>query len=277
MLLLQADPTKVETVQEVLARAAAKGLLAGIVAPTGKTRKKGKRRKKRTGNESGNGRGEEGEEGEEEYSEDEKEKGKQGKRRKRKGVKGAKGKVSQLAKQASRSGAAAKHLDKEHKKKKVNERRSKPRKIPRLTLNLISSPKPSSPLSSITALAHRLSQNSAIKSTQGAQSSNFPAAPPPPRGQVGGAKQVKKSSVKAEKPTKDVSAAARPSMIKEAKVSKGEPGHTGCTLPPVTALSHSAHCSGTSSGSSVSQHPGIPSSGSHPVSPSTSLFSLPGL
>lgn len=291
LLLLQADPTKVETVQEVLARAAAKGLLAGVVAQTSKTRKKGKRRKKQTGNESANGQSEECEEHEdrlEEYSEENEEKGKQGKRKKkRRGVKGGKGKVSQLAKQASRSGAAPKQQDKEHKKKKVSERkgpaRSKPRKIPRLTLTLISSPKPSSPLSSITALAHRLSQNSTIKSPQGAHPSDPTAARPPLPARSGAAKQVKKPSAKAEKTLKDDCQAARPSMGEEAKVSKGEPSQTRCILPPVTTLSRCSLSSGSSSSgsSSVSQHHTDAGSDSRlglgQVSPSTSFISLPGL
>lgn len=279
LLLLQADPTKVETVQEVLARAAATGLLAGIVAPPSKTRKKGRRRKKQAAaNESGNGESEQGEEhgdGVEGCSEEDKEKGRQGKRRKKR--KGTKGKVSQLAKQASRSGAAPKHQDKERRKKKVSERkgpgRSKPRKIPRLTLTLISSPKPSSPLSSITALAHRLSQNGGIKSTQGAHPSKPSAARPPPPARAGAAEQMKKKSVKAEKIPKADSEAAR--------ASKAKASQAGCILPPVTALSHSARSSSssttTSSGSSVSQRPAAVCSDSHQVSPSTSLISLPGL
>lgn len=287
-LMLQADPTKVETVQDVLARAAAKGLLGGIVAPPSKKGKKGKRRKKQTGNESGNGQSEEGEEhedGEEGCGEEDKEKGKRGKRRrKRRAVKGGKGKVSQLAKQAGRSAAAPRHQDKEHKKKKVNERRgparSKPRKIPRLTLTLISSPKPSSPLSSITALAHRLSQNAAIKSPQGAHLSDPSTIRPPPPDHRGAAKQVKKPSARVEKTLKDECKAARPSVAETAKASGGEPSLAACVLPPVTPPSR---CSlSNSSGSSVSQHPATnagPDSrlGLGQVSPSTSFISLPGL
>ncbi|KAK5926671.1 hypothetical protein CgunFtcFv8_022222 [Champsocephalus gunnari] len=43
----QADPTKVETVHDVLARAAAKGLLGGIIPELSKTNKKGKSKKNR--------------------------------------------------------------------------------------------------------------------------------------------------------------------------------------------------------------------------------------
>lgn len=285
LLILQADPTKVETVQEVLARAAAKGLLAGIVAPTSKVRKKGRRRKKQTGNESGNEQSEEvkeHEDGAEGYSEEDNKKGKQRKRRKkRRDVKGGKGKVSQLAKLA-RSGAAPKQEDKEHKKKKVSERkgptRSKPRKIPRLTLTLISSPKPSSPLSTITALAHRLSQNGATKSPQGGHPGDPTTARPLLPARCSASKQVKKPSVKAEKTPKDDCKAARPSMAKEAKASKGELSQTDCILPPVTTLSHCSLSSGGSS-STVSQHPADAGSDSQLglVSPSTSFMSLPGL
>lgn len=244
-----------ETVQEVLARAAAKGLLGGIVVQPSKTGKKGKRRKNRTGsapskhlssrsqegqtgNEFGSGQteaAEEHEDGEGECSEDDKEEDKRGKRKKkRRGLKGSKGKVNQLAKQTNRSAVVSKHQDKDHKKRKANpsnQKRShtktKPRKIPRLTLTLISSPKPSSPLSSITALAHKLSQNAAIKSQQVTQSSNpSNTCPSPPAHRVA-SKQVKKQSVQPEravKTMKDTPKPERPSRAAEKVVRGGDGG-----------------------------------------------------
>lgn len=311
-MLLQADPTKVETVQEVLARAAAKGLLGGIVVQPSKTGKKGKRRKNRTGSapskhlssrsqegQTGNEVGsrqteaaEEHEDGEGECSEDDKEEDKRGKRRKkRRGLKGSKGKVNQLAKQTNRSAAVSKHQDKDHKKRKANPSKqkrsptkSKPRKIPRLTLTLISSPKPSSPLSSITALAHKLNQNAAIKSQQVTQSSNpSNACPSPPTHRVA-SKQVKKQSVqpeRAEKTLKDTPKLERPSRA-AAKVVRRQIG--GLTedaskpadfvLPPISSPSHSSLSS--RSASTISQRP---SGGPQlvQISPSTSFMSLPGL
>lgn len=311
-MLLQADPTKVETVQEVLARAAAKGLLGGIVVPSSKTGKKGKRRKNRTGsapskhlssrsqegqtgNEFGSGQteaAEEHEDGEGECSEDDKEEEKRGKRRKkRKGLKGSKGKVNQLAKQTNTSAAVSKHQDKDQKKRKANpshQKRShtknKPRKIPRLTLTLISSPKPSSPLSSITALAHKLSQNAAIKSQQVTQSSNPSNARPSPPAHRVASKQVKKQSVQPEgavKTMKDTPKPERPSRAAAKVVRRQIEGVTedaskpaDFVLPPISSPSHSSLSS--RSASSISQRP---SGGPQlvQISPSTSFMSLPAL
>lgn len=316
-MLLQADPTKVETVQEVLARAAAKGLLGRIVVQPSKTGKKGKRRKNRsglapskhlssrsqegqTGNEFGSGRTEAAEEhegGEGEYSEDDKEddkeEDKRGKRRKkRRGLKGSKGRVNQLAKQTNGSAAVSKHQDKDHKKRKANpsnqkshtHTKNKPRKIPRLTLTLISSPKPSSPLSSITALAHKLSQNAAIKSQQVTQSSNPSNACLSPPAHCVASKQVKKQSVQPEgavKTMKDTPKPERPSRAAPKVVRRQIEGVTEDTskpadfvLPPISSPSHSSLRS--RSASSISQHlSGGPQLVQ--ISPSTSFMSLPGL
>ncbi|XP_054634391.1 putative methyltransferase NSUN7 [Dunckerocampus dactyliophorus] len=124
----QADPTKVETVQEVLARAAAKGLLDGLF-PEQPKEKKGKSKKNPEGDsEQGKDQSEE-----EVKGEGEEEKGGQRKRKKRR-----KRKIKQ-------SKTVPKHHSTSHKKKTHYRKRTvknKARKIPRLTLTLISSTKP---------------------------------------------------------------------------------------------------------------------------------------
>ncbi|XP_077426869.1 putative methyltransferase NSUN7 [Vanacampus margaritifer] len=126
----QADPTKVETVQEVLARAAAKGLLDGLFPATGK---KSKSKKNPVGHSEGEDKGEREVKGDEEGKE-----GRRKKKRKRK-IKPKHGKV--VSKQPSTD-------HKKERKKKVTtqthgkRRKCKARKIPRLTLALISSSKP---------------------------------------------------------------------------------------------------------------------------------------
>ncbi|KAM4595690.1 putative methyltransferase NSUN7 [Fundulus diaphanus] len=181
----QADPTKVETVQDVLARAAAKGLLGGFVPEPSKTGKKGKSRKKRAasatskppspssqegpeGQEVGGGQdpappsehGEEKEEGDFKGGE-ENAAGMQDDKTKAEKKKKRKSKRNQ--KQTKGDTAGLKHPPKGQKKKakkKANQSQqanSKPRRIPRLTLTLMSADKPSRHLSPITALAHKIS------------------------------------------------------------------------------------------------------------------------
>ncbi|XP_041837880.1 putative methyltransferase NSUN7 [Melanotaenia boesemani] len=195
----QADPTKVETVQDVLARAVAKGLLGDINPDPSKTSKKGKSKKNRAASatsqpsspssqerlaeaELENGQRPDDsstneEDKEEEVLQDKEEKvgemddDKGGKKKRRKRM------AKRHPKQTKNAATAQKHQSKSHKmkptKKKENQSqnkrqqmRSKPRRIPRLTLALISSAKPSSQLSPITALAHKISGNQVIKSQQ---------------------------------------------------------------------------------------------------------------
>ncbi|KAK5899565.1 hypothetical protein CesoFtcFv8_009029 [Champsocephalus esox] len=187
----QADPTKVETVHDVLARAAAKGLLGGIIPELSKTNKKGKSKKNRAASASSKPSSPSGREGqlgegekpvapsqhEEKKGEDvEEEKGEDEGGKRKKGLKGSKRKVKGRTKQTNRT-TAPKHQPNSNKKKsdkvKVSQShhkrrptKTKRRRIPRLTLTLISSAKPSRHLSPITALAHKLSNNATIQSQQ---------------------------------------------------------------------------------------------------------------
>lgn len=179
-LYFQADPTKVESVQDVLARAAAKGLFGGIISEPSKPAKKSKRKKKRiassTSRPSSPSSQEEPEaaeisdgidpappsededkEGEEKEGEENEAEGKDSKT---KSEKKKKRKSKRNQKQSS-DAASLKNQAKGQKKKakrKVNpSQHSKPRRIPRLTLTLMSAEKPSRHLSPITALAHKIS------------------------------------------------------------------------------------------------------------------------
>nr|XP_040042321.1 putative methyltransferase NSUN7 isoform X1 [Gasterosteus aculeatus aculeatus] len=200
----QADPTKVETIHDVLARAAAKGLLGGILPEQSKPGKRGKRRKngiasagskpsspssqeRQTGSNAANGedpdaasehngeRGECGEEGKEGERG-----GKCGKKKKLKGTKHkAKGQTkgtNEASKQNHKS------RTKKSTKTNVNQshvKRQRPRRIPRLTLSLMSSSKSSNHLHPITALAHKLRNGPTIKSQQADLSGPSPGRPKP--------------------------------------------------------------------------------------------------
>ncbi|KAK7929247.1 hypothetical protein WMY93_005642 [Mugilogobius chulae] len=164
----QADPTKVETVQDVLARAAAKGLLGGILPEQSKPSKKGKGKK----SQQADGHNEPGAEGsgdaeDEEDLADEEDEEKNNKSnkvgKKKKGGKGHKGK--------SNSKSLSKGSKKKVKKKKVNQGKRKPRRIPRLTLSLMSSAKASARLSLITPLVKKLKDNKALITTSSETSS----------------------------------------------------------------------------------------------------------
>ncbi|KAM8879333.1 putative methyltransferase NSUN7 [Spinachia spinachia] len=199
----QADPTKVETIHDVLARAAAKGLLGGFLPEPSKTGKRGRRRKdgigsagskpsspssqeRQTGSDAVNGEdpdaaseheGKGGECGEEGKEEDQG--GKGGK--KKRALKGTKQKAKR---QTNRTSDASKQNLKSRTKKstktKVNQshlKRQRPRRIPRLTLTLMSSSKASKHLYPITALAHKLSNGPTMKSPQADFSSRSPGRP----------------------------------------------------------------------------------------------------
>ncbi|XP_062420718.1 putative methyltransferase NSUN7 [Pungitius pungitius] len=202
----QADPTKVETIHEVLARAAAKGLLGGILPEQSKSGKKGRRRKngmgsagskpsspssqeRQAGSDAVNGedpdaasehdgkRGECGEEGKEE------DRGGKGGKKKR-ALKGTKLKAKG---QTNRTHEASKQNLKSRTKKstksKANQshlKRQRPRRIPRLTLTLMSSSKASNHLYPIAALAHKLSSGPTLESQQADFSGPSPGRPKPP-------------------------------------------------------------------------------------------------
>ncbi|XP_033949546.1 putative methyltransferase NSUN7 [Pseudochaenichthys georgianus] len=276
----QADPTKVETVHDVLARAAAKGLLGGIIPELSKTNKKGKSKKNRAASASSKPSSPSGREGqlgegekpvapsqhEEKKGKDvEEEKGEDEGGKRKKGLKGSKRKVKGRTKQTNRT-KAPKHQPNSNKKKsdkvkvsqshhKRHPTKTKQRRIPRLTLTLISSAKPSRHLSPITALAHKLSNNATIQSQQNVFSPP-PSAPPAASKQVQrlnpepeGAEKTLKHTVRAERPFK-VSGNIRP---KEEEATEEVLTHTDVVLPPIC----SASCSSVSSrsGSSLSQRP----------------------
>ncbi|XP_072319734.1 putative methyltransferase NSUN7 [Eucyclogobius newberryi] len=166
----QADPTKVETVQDVLARAAAKGLLGGILPEQSKASKKGKGKKSHQAGshneQEAEGAGDaEDEEDQGEEDEGEKKDGKSNKvGKKKKGGKGHKGKAKQTKSQS-------KGAKKKVKKRKVDQSKQKPRRIPRLTLSLMSSANASARLSLITPLVKKLKDNTALTTTSSETSS----------------------------------------------------------------------------------------------------------
>ncbi|TDH16202.1 hypothetical protein EPR50_G00017200 [Perca flavescens] len=314
-LLFQADPTKVETVHDVLARAAAKGLLGGIIPEQSKTTKKGKSKKNRlaspsskpsspssqerqTGRELVNGvapseheekKGECGEEGEEEDKG-----GKRGK--KTRGLKGSKPKVKRRPKQTNRTTTVLKHYPKSHKKKsakrKVNQShlkrrltKSKPRRIPRLTLTLMSSEKPSNHLSPITALAHKLSKNATITSQQTVFSTFSPASPAPPAAPHAASKQVQKHNTEPERAAKTLKDGAKPENLFKAGGKVIRPKIEVATedvlkpadfvLPPISSPSSSSVSS--RSGSSLCQRRSRTSHSQLAQTSASSSVSLPGL
>ncbi|KAM6941647.1 putative methyltransferase NSUN7 [Lycodopsis pacificus] len=268
----QADPTKVETVHDVLARAAAKGLLGGIIPEQSKTGKRGKSRKNRVtsagskpsspssqgmqrGSEVVNGedpveasaheeeRGVCVEEGEEE------DKGEEGEK-KRRGLKGSKRKVKG---QTNRTTEVSKQNPNSRKKKStktnVNQSphkkqltRSKPRRIPCLTLTSMSAAKPSNHLSPITALAHKLSNSPTIKSQQ-TDFSTPSSARPAPAAPHAASKQVQRPSTELERAERTLKDAARPEIPLKARGKVARPRkedvlkHADVVLPPISSTS----------------------------------------
>ncbi|XP_029987848.1 LOW QUALITY PROTEIN: putative methyltransferase NSUN7 [Sphaeramia orbicularis] len=169
----QADPTKVETVQDVLARAAAKGLLGGIIPEQSKPGKKGKSKKSHqtAATSKPSSASSQGRSGTELMNEQDSEREEE------------EGKLKQHPKQ-TQVGTKSKTNKKKPKKKKVNYRRltkTKPRRIPRLTLSLMSFAKASARLSLITPLVKKLrdqqSRSDSPASAGKHPSSVHPAAP----------------------------------------------------------------------------------------------------
>uniref|UniRef100_A0AAV2LLZ5 Uncharacterized protein n=1 Tax=Knipowitschia caucasica TaxID=637954 RepID=A0AAV2LLZ5_KNICA len=174
-LIEEADPTKVETVQDVLARAAAKGLLGGILPEQSKLGKKGKGKKsQQAGSEQeaeGTGDAEDEELGDVEEGDRPDKSSNVGK--KKKAGKGHKGKASTRQSKSHSKG------DKKKVKKRIQGKR-KPRRIPRLTLSLMSSAKASARLSLITPLVKKLKDNTAmITSSETSSGSSTPATQQP--------------------------------------------------------------------------------------------------
>ncbi|XP_077380742.1 putative methyltransferase NSUN7 [Festucalex cinctus] len=125
----QADPTKVETVQEVLAKAAAEGLLDGLF-PAKQKKSKSKKNPVRRSKEEDKGEGEV--KGDEE--------GRHKKKRRKRKIKPTHSKVVSKQHSTGHNMRKKKVTTHTHRKKRIV--KSKARKIPRLTLALISSSKP---------------------------------------------------------------------------------------------------------------------------------------
>ncbi|XP_029138482.2 putative methyltransferase NSUN7 [Labrus bergylta] len=284
----QADPTKVETVQDVLARAAAKGLLGGILPEQSKTGKKGKSKKNRgasagskpsspsgqerqAGGESVSGKdGFTPSEQEEQKCENNEEEVNGGKKKK-----GQKRKGKQRLKQTYRSTTTVSKKKPTKKKAKRRLTKTKARRFPRLTLTLISSANPPKHLSPITALAHKLIDAPAVESKQTVFSTSSPARPAPPAA----SRQVQRQN--AVTTQKD---AAEPESrlklrgkvkLKEEVTAQNVSKLSDFVLPPIS-LPSSSSLSGRSVGSpsrrpSRSSHSQLPQ-----VSTSSSCVSLPG-
>lgn len=298
----------------MLARAVAKGLLGGVVPEESKKGKKEKRRKdhrdpadsRPSSPSSHDGEtGNEFEDGpdpvyatelDEKKGGDEREKGKGGKKR---GVKGRKQKVKRRPKQ---SAAVSKQHQKDSKKpvkKKLppqhrrHLRKRRARKIPRLTLSSISSAKPSGCFSTITALAHKLSQNVAIESQQTPHLSGRPPASRlesrtrplvshpgvsacPPASLPAATWRKKTDAGRAEKTLKTFKAGTSKPRSKAARPETEVTTQVGSeaadlVLPPISMPSHS---SGSKSGSSASRHHSQASRSMMSASSSLSLLGL---
>ncbi|XP_029356965.1 putative methyltransferase NSUN7 [Echeneis naucrates] len=298
----QADPTKVETVQDVLARAAAKGLLGEIFSEQSKPGKRGKSKKScavsadskppspsgQQTKELENGQdpvaspGNQEERGSEIFKgskdKDENQKGEEEK--KRRVLKGRKRKLKIRHKQTDRSPSLSKTHKKKSLKRKMNTDHNKhlrknKRRIPRLTLTLMSSAKPSIHLSPITALAHKLSDNATVKSQQSVFSSSSsagkhpsplcPASLPPPAApkevqrkdsQPRGAGKTLKDLAKPVSPFNPTRKVVRPEEVLRAAYA---------VLPPISSLSSCSLHSRSSSSlhhTSQSQHPEMSASSS---------------
>lgn len=284
-----------ETVHDVLARAAAKGLLGGIIPEQSKPVKKGKSTKNRAASASSRPSSPSSqerqaerdaatpsEERKGECSEEEKEEDKEGKGGKKKKKRGLNGRKQKVKRQKT------KHHPKGHKKKstkkKVNHSHHKRtkvklRRIPRLTLSLMSSAKPSSHLSPITAIAHKLSDSTTISTQQTVFGALSPARPAPPAA----SKQVRQNTQRAEKTLKDAAKPERPFKTRGQAVRPKTEGvkqvtqkPTDFTLPPISFPSPSSLNS--RGGSPLSRRPSRASNSQlAQMSTSSSSISLPAL
>eukprot|EP00064_Thunnus_orientalis_P003645 superscaffoldBa00000307_g3655 len=312
----QADPTKVETVQDVLARAAAKGLLGGIIPDQSKAGKKGKSKKNRaasatskhsspssqegpaqTGSELESGQDpvahsdheEEKGEGDVKCSVEEEEegntedKGGNGERKRR----GLKGRKRKLKRRSNRIPTVSKYLPKSHKKKPKKKKqahhkwhlqgptKSKPRRIPRLTLTFISSSaKPSTHLSPITAQDKSGTLTSAGKHPS-------PGRPAPLTAlHTSSKQQVQKQNTELERAEKTPKDTVKPGSLFKGHVKVVRPEKelkpAGFVLPPISSSTSSSLSS--SNGASPSQPPSTTLHTQHTItSASSSSVSLPSL
>ncbi|XP_044201456.1 putative methyltransferase NSUN7 [Thunnus albacares] len=312
----QADPTKVETVQDVLARAAAKGLLGGIIPDQSKAGKKGKSKKNRaasatskhsspssqegpaqTGSELESGQDpvahsdheEEKGEGDVKCSVEEEEegntedKGGNGERKRR----GLKGRKRKLKRRSNRIPTVSKYLPKSHKKKPKKKKqahhkwhlqgptKSKPRRIPRLTLTFISSSaKPSTHLSPITAQDKSGTLTSAGKHPS-------PGRPAPLTAlHTSSKQQVQKQNTEPERAEKTPKDTVKPGSLFKGHMKVVRPEKelkpAGFVLPPISSSTSSSLSS--SNGASPSQPPSTTPHTQHTItSASSSSVSLPSL
>ncbi|XP_041640016.1 putative methyltransferase NSUN7 [Cheilinus undulatus] len=299
----QADPTKVETVQDVLARAAAKGLLGGIISEQSKPGKKGKSKKTREASAGSKPSspssqerqmGEEGVSGKDQVtpSEQEEQNGEcnqegeekvvKGGKKKKKGLKGHKQKGKQRPKQTNRLTTVSKNHSQSHKKKptkgKAKRRltKTKQRRFPRLTLTLISSAKPPKHLSPITALAHKLIDAPVTESQPTVFSTSSPARLAPPAASKPTQRQ---NTVRAETMLKvraDQQSKARKVKLDSEVVTEVTTKLSDFVLPPISPRSPSSlsgrgvsspsQCASRTSNSELAK-----------ASASSSYVSLPGI
>ncbi|KAM7419234.1 hypothetical protein PAMA_016379 [Pampus argenteus] len=316
-----ADPTKVETVQDVLARAAAKGLLGGIIPEQSKAGKKGKSKKNRassatstpsspcsqerpaqTKSELEGGQDpvahsdHEEKKGEGDVKCTAEEEGKKGDNkvgkgeRKRRGLKGRKRKLKRHSKQSTRIPTVSKHLPKSHKKKPKKKKqahhkrllqgptRSKPRRIPRLTLTLITSAKPSIRFSRIIA------QNEALTTAVKNPSPGRPAPPTAPH--TSSKQQVQRQNTEPERAEKSLKDTAKPGsqfkghmkVVRPEKevATQKELKPAGVVLPPISSPTSSSLSS--RSGVSLSRPPSTAFHAQHVhTSASSSSVTLPSI
>ncbi|XP_029006106.1 putative methyltransferase NSUN7 isoform X3 [Betta splendens] len=279
----QADPTKVESVHDVLARAAAKGLLGGILPEQSKTAKKGRNRKSRadsspsqpsspsseerqTGSELAAGRDpvlpSDGGEVAFKCSEEEEERTNEEEAGERKAEK-ERGQRRKHKRGQRKAPKEPKQQTKGHKKKR---KKSKPRRIPRLTLTLISSAQASKRLSPITAAAHKLLDDPGIQAQRAAGSGGRgpPAQAAPP------AASTQARPANTEGTATDADKRAGPRQAVEIKAVTREAKATDGVLPPISSQCLvSGHSKSSSSHTSQTQLSNVSAS-------SSSLY-LPGL
>ncbi|KAM6940097.1 putative methyltransferase NSUN7 [Xenentodon cancila] len=305
----QVDPTKVETVHDVLARAAAKGLLGGIIPKPPKNGKKGQTKnngdasstskslsplsqERQAGGEPGEGQDpvtasepeEEKDEGDfrdtgENVGGKKRDKGEKRRRRKRMAKKHLKQTKTATTVQKEQPKGQKKPTKR---KEKPQRTRSKPRRIPRLTLTSISSAKPSSQLSLITAVAHKISGNPVNKPQQADLNSPSvpgkrpsPAHPAPPTTRAASTRQS--SQPEDKKTQRSITKPGRQAVKPENVAVPREMLRTAdLVLPPISSSSSGSPRGG--SGSPISQPPSQTSnSQTGNISGSSSTIFLPGL
>ncbi|XP_071373204.1 putative methyltransferase NSUN7 [Centroberyx affinis] len=281
-LAREVDPTKAETVQDVLARAAAKGLLGGIV-PAGdnsKTGKKGRKEGRRSrapttagkpSSPSERGEGEyEGSEEEEEGEKGDEDEGVKGtKGGKRRGLKGSKAKPKRRPKQTRRTLTVSKVRPNRLRKKPANRKvhlrprgpaKRKPRDQLASPVPTLTSPNPSHHSSPVTPHANTLADDPPTMISQQPVSSTTspigkplsPDRPAPPTPHTA-SKRAEKTFKVVAKPGSPRKGAGKAVRAKEAAVMQEALKPVDFVLPPASSPTFSSLSS--RSGSSVSLAP----------------------